>query len=138
MTVTTTHDPSGGGNPRLLFSLGAHRASEGAWREVFVLPQGTTRIGSHPDNELCLPGLAAFHAEIRRTEGDDYVVVNLAAPGGTRLHGRPVDCAELHSGARLELGEWVVSYARAESADHGRPNGGRQGGELSAGRRVGA
>ena len=135
MTVTTTHDPSGGGNPRLVFSTGAGSPGCGG-QETFCLPPGTTRIGSHPDNDLCLPGLAAYHAQIRRTDGDDYVVVNLTVPDGTRLHGRPVDVAELHSGARLEMGAWVMSYARAESADHGRPNGGRQGGELSAGDRV--
>ncbi len=143
--TTTTHDPSGGGRPRLLFALGDRPAglppvadADATVGRTFLLPKETTRIGSHPSNELCLAGLAPFHAEIRRTDGDDYVLVSFAPIGATLVHGRPVQAAELHSGTRVELGAWVMSYARSEYADHGRPNGGRQGGELSAGPRVGA
>ena len=132
MTVTTTHDPLGGGDPRLLFAVGEHNGAS----RTHSLHQGRNSVGSHPDNDLCLPGLAPFHAEIQRDAGDDYVLIGLG--GETRVHGRPVDNAELHSGARIEVGPWVLSFARDEAADHGRPNGGRQGGELSAGPRVGA
>ncbi|MCW2543156.1 MAG: hypothetical protein JWM40_708 [Frankiales bacterium] len=136
MTTITTHDPAGGGNPRLLFTLGEHHDRTVPSRRDFPLQRGVTTIGSDPGNDLCLAGLARFHAEIHRDDRDDYVLTSVA--GSARVHGRPVTEAELHSGARIELGGWVMSYARAESADHGRPDGGRQGGELSAGPRVGA
>jgi hypothetical protein len=136
MTTITTHDPAGGGNPRLLFSVGEHRDPKFPTPLDFPLQRGVNTIGSDPGNDLCLVGLARFHAQIHRDEADDYVLTSVA--GSARVHGRPVTAAELHSGARIELGSWVLSYARAESADHGRPDGGRQGGELSAGPRVGA
>ncbi len=37
--------------------------------------------------------------------------------------------AALHTGDRIELGSWTMSYFRDEHADHGRPFGGRSGGE---------
>lgn len=141
MAVTTTHDPEGGGNPRLVFTRGDHHPADGGSvpsRADFPLRRGRTTIGSDPSNDLCLPGLSAFHAEVHCDSGDDYTVVSLVGTAGLSVHGRAVTSAELHTGARVELGGWVLSYARAESADHGRPNGGRQGGELSAGPRVGA
>jgi hypothetical protein len=136
MTTITTHDPAGGGAPRLQFSVGEHHDARVPARGDFPLQRGVTTIGSDPGNDLCLAGLTRFHAQIHRDAADDYVLTSL---GGTMsVHGRRVARAELHTGARIELGEWVMSYARAESADHGRPDGGRQGGELSAGPRVGA
>lgn len=134
MTVTTTHDPAGGGSPRLVFAQGHNQSAQ----RTHHLPQGVTSIGSAPLNDLVLEGLAPFHAEIHRSDGDEYVLVNLGAQSSIRVHGRPVAAAELHTGARIELGHHVLSFARAEFADHGRPNGGRQGGEWSAGSRVGA
>ena len=35
----------------------------------------------------------------------------------------------LRTGARFTLGKWELVFVRAEFADHGRPYGGRQGGE---------
>lgn len=138
MTTITTHDPDGGGVPRLQFGVGEHHDPTVESRPDFLLEQRTNTIGSDPENDLCLAGLAAFHAEIHRDAADDYVLVSLVGASGLRVHGRPTSKAELHSGARVELGPWVLSYARAESADHGRPDGGRQGGEFSTGPRVGA
>ncbi|MFY9679907.1 MAG: FHA domain-containing protein, partial [Glutamicibacter protophormiae] len=37
----------------------------------------------------------------------------------------------LRSGARIELGGWRLVFYREEYADHGRPYGGRNGGELA-------
>lgn len=134
MTITTTHDPEGGGEPRLLFAVGEHNGPA----RTHMLHRGVNTLGSDESNDLVLPGLAAFHAEIHRSERDDYVLVNLSPGGQTRVHGQPVSKVELHSGARIEVGHNVLSFAREEFADHGRPNGGRQGGEMSAGPRVGA
>ncbi len=76
-----------------------------------------------------LDGLADQHAEIRCEDSDEYVLVDLGAPGGNRVDGRPVERAALHTGDRIELGSWTMSYFRDEHADHGRPFGGRSGGE---------
>ena len=47
------------------------------------------------------------------------------------MHGAVVlHEALLRTGARIELGPWTLLYAREEHADHGRPYGGRIGGEL--------
>lgn len=134
MTITTTHDPEGGGDPRLLFAVGDHNGTA----RTHQLHPGANTIGSDPSNDLVLKGLAPLHAVINRSEADEYVLVNLSSGGQTRVHGRVACNVELHSGARIELGGWVLSFAREEFADHGRENGGRQGGELSAGPRVGA
>jgi hypothetical protein len=37
--------------------------------------------------------------------------------------------AILRTGARFTMGGWTFVYARDEFADHGRPYGGREGGE---------
>jgi hypothetical protein len=138
MTITTTHDPEGGGNPRLLFAAGPDHQGSGEDARIFPLPQTITRMGSDPANDLRLDGLAPFHAEIHRNEADDYILTTCSPSARLKVHGRQTDRVELHSGARIELGSWVMSFTREEFADHGRPNGGRQGGEWSAGPRVGA
>jgi FHA domain len=119
----------GGGRPRLLFAMGGS-APQGTAQREFRLRQGTTtRIGSGAHADLRLAGLADQHAEIRCEGGDEYVLVDLGAPGGSRVDGRPVDRSALHTGDRIELGNWTMSYFRDEHADHGRPFGGRSGGE---------
>jgi len=125
--VTTTDQ--GGGRPRLLFTMGGSAPAGAAQREFRLRPRATTRIGSGADADLRLAGLAARHAEIRCEDGDEYVLVDLGAPGGSRVDGRPVDRAPLHTGDRIELGDWTMSYFREEHSDHGRPFGGRSGGE---------
>lgn len=134
MTITTTHDPRGGGRPRLVFALGGS-APAGTEQREFDLRRGVTVIGSGPDADLVLAGLDSHHAEIRRDQADEYLLVDLGTSAGSRVDGRPVEERPLHTGDRIELGEWTLTYYREEFADHGRPNGGRQGGELSGHRR---
>jgi hypothetical protein len=128
--VTTTHDPSGGGRPRLIFALGGS-APRGSEQREFDLPPGVTVIGSAPDADLRLAGLDGRHAEIRHEEGDEYVWVDLGGAAGSRVDGRPMGRQGLHTGDRIEAGTWTLTYYREEFADHGRPDGGRQGGELA-------
>jgi hypothetical protein len=62
-------------------------------------------------------------------ERDEYVVLDAGAE--TRVHGAPVGRgALLRTGARIDVGAHALSYYREEHADHGRPFGGRVGGEL--------
>ena len=54
------------------------------------------------------------------------------SPGAvSRVHGAAVERAVLRTGSRVELGRWrTLVFVREEWADHGRPHGGRIGGEL--------
>jgi len=127
--VTTTHDPYRGGNPRLSLPLGPY-PRWGDRQTVFPLRDDVTTIGSGADCHIRLPGLEPLHAQIRHDDADDFVLVRIGSAAETRVHGSRVDTAILRTGCGLELGEWQLSYARDEYADHGRPYGGRIGGEL--------
>jgi hypothetical protein len=128
-TVSTTHDPDGGGNPRLVLAPRIEGPSGGT-RQVFALRRDVTTIGSDPDSDIVLPGLAARHAEVRHDERDEFVLVRLGERGRTLVNGAPVDSAVLRTASRVRLGEVTMSFYREEYADHGRPYGGRIGGEL--------
>ncbi|WP_228507647.1 FHA domain-containing protein [Herbiconiux sp. VKM Ac-1786] len=134
--VTTTHYLPGSGRPRLIFTVGSEFWDGRPPREFDLLP-GRTVIGSGPDADLQLPGLAPVHAEIRHEDDDEYVLYDVEPTGGghTReagpVGGRPPRGRILRTGARVELGDWRLAYFREEFADHGRPYGGRVGGELS-------
>ena len=127
--VTTTHDPLGGGRPQLVLSRGATPTRDSP-RQVFRLPPRVTTIGSAADADLRLDGLAPHHAQVRRDDQDEYVLVPLAGEV-TLVNGAAGDRHVLRAGARIQLGQWRMSYWREEHADHGRPYGGREGGELS-------
>src|SRR5205809_7731053 len=83
----TTHDPRGGGRPRLIFALG-DTAPQHASRREFDLVPGVTVIGSGPDADLRLDGLEAHHAEIRRDERDEYIYIDWAAKRQAGSMGR--------------------------------------------------
>jgi pSer/pThr/pTyr-binding forkhead associated (FHA) protein len=130
MKVTTTHDPQGGGRPRLILALGGSAPADTEQRE-FDLRKGVTIIGSAPDADLHLPELDGRHAEIRREEDDEYIWVDLGTSAGSSVNGQPMGVQGLHTGDRIEAGGLTLTYFREEFADHGRPDGGRQGGELA-------
>jgi hypothetical protein len=134
-----THAAPGQGRPRLVFVVDPE-TWDGTAPHEFDLLDPTTTIGASPDMDLQLAGLAPFHAEIRHDERDEYV---LFVHGDAELSSEletPLEDAEtaepkgriLRTGARVQLGEWAMSYYREEYADHGRPFGGRQGGEGEA------
>ncbi len=122
--VTTTHDPARGGSPRLTLVKGDLWAGEK--QPVFSLGERTT-IGSDPSADICLPGIEPHHAEIEHDERDEFVVTSLSGP--VRVHGQFVDRQLLRTGTRLEIGDHRLVFTREEYADHGRPYGGRVGGE---------
>lgn len=133
--VTTTHYLRGSGRPRLIFVVGSD-VWDGRPPREFDLLEGTTTIGSSAEADLRLDGLDGIHAEIRHDDNDDYVLHVLAQgedetalllqERAARSTGRI-----LRTGARIELGRWRMGFFREEFADHGRPYGGRIGGELS-------
>ncbi len=122
---TTTHDPAHGGSPRLVLTKEA--VGPGERSPIYWLRDGLT-IGSHPASDVCLPGLAPAHARIEHDHDDEWVVV--AVDGLTRVHGASVARQILRTGSRVDLGPHALAYSREEYADHGRPFGGRIGGEL--------
>ncbi|WP_157210021.1 FHA domain-containing protein [Nocardioides aequoreus] len=124
--IASTDTAYGGGSPRLVLL-----PADGIWRPelpTFWLQQATTTIGSDPSCTVVLPGLAPVHAEVRVEEGDEYVLV--ARDRRTSVHGEPVTRQVLRTSARIQLAETVLTFVREEFADHGRPHGGRVGGEL--------
>jgi hypothetical protein len=130
---TSTYAEPGAGRPRLIFKVGADW--DGTAPREFDLLDGSTRIGSGDDMDLQLAGLEPFHAEIRHTDQDEYVLMHIvpdgeqAAPVLTSA-GVPGE-GVLRTGSPVTLGSWSMSYYREEFADHGRPGGGRLGGEGS-------
>ena len=128
--VTTTHDPSGGGNPRLIMA-----PRDDAWpgdrQEVFRLRGETTTIGSDPGCDIVLAGLEPVQAQVLHDPDDEFVLVRThGRPDATRVNGAPVDRSLLRTASRVEVGGWTMTFFREEFADHGRPYGGRVGGEI--------
>ncbi len=124
-----THDPDGGGYPRLVMAPSAHPREDERQPE-FLLTDRTT-IGSDSSCDIVLPSLDPLHAEVRRSEGDEFVLLSLCSGSGVLVHGAVVHTeALLRTGTRMQLGPWTLTYVREEYADHGRPYGGRIGGEL--------
>ncbi len=126
--VTTTHDPEGGGRPRLYFSGSLNRLPGGQTREFFLRVGQVTTIGSDSGCHLQLDGLDPLHAEVRRDEWDEYWVISVGSTP-VRVNGATVRKARMRTGTKVEMGRWTMSYFRSEHADHGRPYGGRIGGE---------
>lgn len=125
---TTTHDPAHDGSPRL--AVEREYVLEGSGSEeqvVHYLDLAESTIGSAASADIVLPGLAPRHAVVRHGEDDEFRI--LTDGPEVRVHGRPVTEQLLRSGARIELGAHVLAYYRDEHADHGRPFGGRVGGE---------
>lgn len=81
-----------------------------------ALRDGVTRIGSAPDNDIVLTGLAPQHAEIRRESGR-YLIYDL---GSRRTWVNDTQVAAVHmlkDGFRLQLGqaEFVVKIPATSS-----------------------
>ncbi|WP_026549453.1 FHA domain-containing protein [Arthrobacter sp. Br18] len=126
-TITTTHNAPGSGRPRLIF-VEDSATWEGQVPREFELSQDRSSIGSAPGSSLQLGGLQDLHAEIVHTADDEYVLIPHGPVGGSvNARGESI----LRTGARVQLGPWRLAFFREEYADHGRPFGGRSGGELA-------
>ncbi len=127
--ISTTHDPRRGGNPRLVVTVGNARLPDSGML-IHPLRGAVTTIGSDPSCDIKLAGLAPIHAVVEHDDRDELVLHDRAGSRTTRVNGVPIEHRVLRTGARIEVGEWILAYRRAEYADHGRPFGGRIGGEL--------
>lgn len=130
---TTTHAGWGAGHPRL-------HVRNDLDRYVHEITADLTRVGSADDNEIVLPGADAMHATITHDATDEYILT-MFGKGETNAATRkgPGDQRQLtetlRTGAHFTAGGWRLVFARDEFADHGRPYGGRQGGEFAHQRR---
>jgi hypothetical protein len=127
--ATTTHYTPGSGRPRLIFVVGSKNWDGRPPREFDLLPT-LTSIGSGEQADLRLAGLDPVHAEIRHDENDEYVFYPRGAVAGGVEREKGVGQI-LRTGARIEMGQWRMAFFREEYADHGRPFGGRVGGEFA-------
>ena len=125
--ITTTHYTRGGGRPRLIFVQDSVSWNGQVPRE-FGLAAERVRIGSDDSADLQLPGLDGVHAEIVHNDKDEYVLVRHGKVSGSF---GPGSTSVLRTGARLQMGQWCLAFFREEFADHGRPFGGRSGGEFA-------
>lgn len=129
LRATTTHYADGGGRPRLIFVQDSD-SWDGKAPKALNITSDSVVIGSAPECELVLPGLEPIHARITRNDLDEHVLEAVGRVGGS-AGLKPGDRYVLRSGARMELGGWRLVFYREEYADHGRPFGGRNGGELA-------
>ncbi len=123
---TTTDNRHGTGSPRLVLEKQDLWPGEG--QAVYWLEKDETTIGSDGSCDIVLPGLEATQAVVRHTAHDEYVLASVGPDA--RVHGAVVaEPVTLRTGARIDVGEHALAFAREEHADHGRPFGGRIGGE---------
>lgn len=128
--VTTTHDPLGGGDPRLVYYLDP--PEQGGDRLLLPLRRGVTTVGGAPEDDLTVPGLHPGHVRIERDpQTDEYEVVPVPDATTTVAGREVVTPVQLRTGLVVGAGDLRLTYVRDEYADHGRPYGGRQGGEFS-------
>ena len=125
--ISTTHDPAHGGRPRLRLHSHERHGPVNA-KTIYWLKNGVTSIGSGADCDIRLDGLRPLHAEVVHGHDDEFTVI--AHDTAVRINGGPATGRLLRTSARLEVGSWTLIYSREEYADHGRPYGGRIGGEL--------
>lgn len=125
---TTTHAAWGSGDPHL-------RITRDDERWVHQLTTDIVNIGSAGGNQLILADADPVHATIVHDDHDEYVLT-MHATGETSAQPRAAETGAddrsqiLRTGARFTIGPWELVFGRAEFADHGRPYGGREGGEF--------
>lgn len=87
--VRTTHDPLGGGDPRLVYYLTP--PEQGGRRRVLHLRRGVTTVGGAQDADLRVPGLHTGELRVERDPATDEYVVPPVPTSTVRVAGRPVD-----------------------------------------------
>lgn len=124
----STHAERGAGHPHLVVINGPGlRLGD---RRPVSLDQERTTVGSGSHQDVQLEQLAPEHFVIYHDDRDEYRLHAVAeVTGGSAGQAHP---RVLHTGATIVAGPWEFTFRRDEHADHGRPYGGRSGGEGSA------
>ena len=84
--------------------------------ERFVLEDGVTHLGRHPDSEIMLDDITVSrrHVAIERTS-DGYVVSDEGSLNGTYINQERVERALLHHGDELQIGKFrLVLFERGD------------------------
>jgi len=84
--------------------------------ERFVLEDGVTHLGRHPDSEIMLDDITVSrrHVAIERT-ADGYVVSDEGSLNGTYINQERVERALIHHGDELQIGKFrLVLFERAD------------------------
>ena len=79
--------------------------------ESFPLLGELTTIGRGPDNNVVLASatVSRHHAHVRQTEAGHHIE-DLGSANGVQVNGQRVHDAELRSGDRIRIGEFVFTY----------------------------
>src|SRR5262245_20875396 len=90
--------------------------SEGASREYELGP--STTIGRDPSNTIALsdPMVSPRHAEIVRTEGGTYQLVDLGSRRGTYVSGRKITSTLLRPGDEILIGIYRLKFTERAAA----------------------
>jgi hypothetical protein len=131
--------PVRGGHPRLVIATGGHAPAGSpeatGIQRAFTLDGDVVTIGSADTQDVQLAGLEPEHGVVRReVDADEWVYSDVHPAAATRVDGALTDAAGLHHGDRLEMGAVTLVFQRDEDADHGRPDGGREGGDFAGGK----
>ena len=83
----------------------------------FVLNDGVTSLGRHPDSDISLDDITVSrrHAEIERSP-DGYVVSDSGSLNGTYVNQERVDSGVVHHGDELQIGKFrLVFFERSDA-----------------------
>lgn len=77
----------------------------------FLLDQGTTSAGRHPDSDIFLDDVTVSrrHAEFRN-EGGTFTVVDVGSLNGSYVNREPVDSATLANGDEVQIGKFRLVF----------------------------
>ena len=89
-----------------------------------------TTIESDPSCDIVLARPRAGPRRGAARRDDEFVLVARSDTGSVRVNGAVVRRSLLRTAFRVRLGARTMSFYREEYADHGRPYGGRLGGEI--------
>jgi hypothetical protein len=80
----------------------------------FLLDQGVTTAGRHPDSDIFLDDVTVSrrHAEFRR-EGSGYTVHDVGSLNGTYVNREPIDATTLSGGDEVQIGKFRLVYLTA-------------------------
>ncbi|MEO9134276.1 MAG: FHA domain-containing protein [Jatrophihabitantaceae bacterium] len=80
----------------------------------FLLDQGVTAAGRHPDSDIFLDDVTVSrrHAEFRR-EGSGYAVHDVGSLNGTYVNRERIDATPLSGGDEVQIGKFRLVYLTA-------------------------
>jgi serine phosphatase RsbU (regulator of sigma subunit) len=76
-------------------------------------------IGRSRDNDVVLiaPNVSRYHAEIKFTDGDTWIIKNLGARNPTQVNEREEESISLRDGDRVTIGEYEFRFIISDTPD---------------------